>query len=348
MTFMLKAIYYYIFLLFVIFYTNASAQLTFSTNLQDAYCACNGSATVTIISGVAPYSYTLNGTPTSTNVFTSLCAGSYTLFVQDSNVPIPDTVTIVFSISDSTFKNNLVSRDGCNSKASATINLSGGVRPYSYTIQPLNITHSLPSFTLPNLYDGTYTVQAIDNAGCTLTNTFAVNNYSAIANFTMSANNAKVGSTIIFTNTSQYASTYLWDFGNGNTATSIDAAETYTTQGIYKVQLIASFGTCSDTSYKWLIITDKLFITIPNIFTPNDDGINDLWYVSFEGAVDMQLEIFNRYGVKLYENKGTGIWWDGRTLAGEPVPTGTYFYSLEVIDVLGEVHKYNGYITLLR
>lgn len=321
------------------------AQLTYSSVITDALCGCNGTASVTITSGVAPYSYTLNGVPTSTNAFTNLCAGAYTLFVKDSNAPTPDTVSVFFTIADNTFTSNIQAKDGCNTLASASISLTGGVAPYSYTIFPIGVAQSL---TLSNLSAGTYTFAAKDNAGCAITNTFAVNNYSAIANFSMSASNAKPGTTIYFTNTSQYASSYLWDFGNGNTSVTHDAAETYTVPGTYKVKLIAYMGTCSDTSFKWVVITDKLWISIPNVFTPNDDAVNDLWIIHSEGATNMNVQIFNRYGVKIYENTGTGVQWDGRTMSGEAVPTGTYFYSLEVTDVLGNINKYSGYISLIR
>lgn len=321
------------------------AQLTYSSAITDALCGCNGTASVTITSGIAPYSYTLNGVPTSTNAFTSLCPGSYTLFVQDSNAPVPDTVSVFFTIADNTFTSNILAKDGCNSMASASISLTGGVLPYSYTVSPTGTAQTL---TLSNLSAGTYTLLATDNAGCSVTNTFAVNNYSAIANFSMSASNAKLGTTIYFTNTSQYASSYLWDFGNGNTSVTYDAAETYTVQGTYKVKLIAYMGTCSDTSFKWLVITDKLWISVPNVFTPNDDGVNDVWSIHSEGATDMKVQIFNRYGIKIYENTGTGVQWDGRTMSGEAVPTGTYFYSLEISDVLGNINKYSGYISLIR
>lgn len=335
--------YFYIFTFFLFNVSVFKSQLTYLLNTQHAFCNCNGSASVSITSGIAPYSYTLNGVPTSTNVYNSLCAGNYTLFVQDSNTPA-DTVTIFFSVADSTFQSSVAAKDGCNSLASASITLSGGKTPYSYTLFPKNTS----ALTYTNLTSGTYTFVANDNAGCAITNTFTVNNYSAVANFSVSATNAAVGSTILFTNISQYASGYLWDFGNGNTATSFDAAETYTAQGTYLVKLIANSGTCYDTTFKYVFITDKLTAVIPNVFTPNGDDINDLWYIMFEGATNMHLEIYNRYGVKIYENDGTGVQWDGRTISGEPVPTGTYFYSLEITDVLNSVNKFKGYITLIR
>lgn len=336
--------YYFFIVIFSFFLLISRAQLSYSILTQNDFCSCNGSASVTILSGTPPYTYTLNSAPTFTNVYSSLCAGNYTLFIQDSSVP-PDTATIFFAIHDSTFKSNITAIDGCNKPASASINLTGGITPYTYTLFPSNINTTL---TFTNLSTGTYTFLARDKAGCTITNTFSVNNYSVIANYSVSATHSKVGSTILFTNTSQYATGYLWDFGNGNTATSFDAAETYTAEGTYKVQLIAYAGTCSDTTYKYIFITNTLRTSIPNVFTPNGDNINDIWYISFEGAISMHLEIFNRYGVKIYENDGTGVQWDGRTLSGEPVPTGTYFYSLEITDVFNNISKFNGHITLLR
>lgn len=334
-------------LLFVLifFQFNLLGQLSYNIVILPTTCGCNGSASVTITSGISPYSYTLNGVPTSTNTYTSLCAGTYTLFVQDSNMPA-DTVTIFFSIPNNSFRDSIISKDGCNKNyPSAWIYLKGGTAPYSYTIFPLTTAQTL---TLNNLSTGTYTLSAKDNVGCAITNTFAVNHYSAISNFSMSATTSSVNSNINFTNASQYASTYLWNFGDGSSASSINAAHTYTTEGVYKVELIAYFATCSDTSYKWLYITDKLVVDIPNVFTPNDDDVNDLWFVFSQGAINMHLEIYNRYGVKVFENKGVGVQWDGRTISGEPVPTGTYFYVLKVTDVFNNVTQYKGYITLLR
>jgi gliding motility-associated-like protein len=340
----MKQVFIKYFVPFLIFPLCSNAQLSYTYTLVHAYCGCNGTASVNITSGVAPYSFTLNATTTTTNnVFNNLCAGNYTLFIEDSNVP-NDKDTIYFTIQDSTFKDTIIARDGCNSKGTASISLSGGWLPYSYTISPLGVS----SLTLSNLSDGIYTFIAKDNAGCTLTNTFSINNYSVVSNFSMSANSAKVGSTVLFTNLSQNASGFLWDFGNGNTSTGFDVAETYTTTGTFLVKLIAYYNTCSDTSYKYLNIADKLIFTAPNIFTPNNDDVNDLWYVFSEGAVNMHLEIFNRWGVKIYENNGTGVQWDGRTLSGEPVPEGTYFYSIEITDVLNNVNKFSGYITLMR
>jgi gliding motility-associated-like protein len=77
---------------------------------------------------------------------------------------------------------------------------------------------------------------------------------------------------------------------------------------------------------------------IPNVFSPNGDGINDLF---MEG---LQAEVFDRNGMKLYSGT-TG--WDGR-FNGRPLDPDTYFYLLQYTNRLGEVKSRKGFITLTR
>jgi gliding motility-associated-like protein len=92
--------------------------------------------------------------------------------------------------------------------------------------------------------------------------------------------------------------------------------------------------------------------TIPNVFTPNGDNINDVWEFSLgKGNTLNVLNIFNRWGllIKNAELKtNTYILWDGRTTSGEACSDGVYFYTLQYTDANGDVHKKNGYVTLIR
>jgi gliding motility-associated-like protein len=95
---------------------------------------------------------------------------------------------------------------------------------------------------------------------------------------------------------------------------------------------------------------------IPNVFTPNNDSINDVWRFTLgKGNTLKVLSIYNRWGNDVtpsfyqQENlKATTVLWDGRTTAGEQTPSGVYFYILQYIDANGVEHKKNGYITLIR
>lgn len=72
----------------------------------------------------------------------------------------------------------------------------------------------------------------------------------------------------------------------------------------------------------------KLAVELPNVFTPNNDGVNDLFEpVGAINHVCGTLQVYNRWGNLIYENReGAGISWDGRNTSGKPVPVGTYFY----------------------
>ena len=89
---------------------------------------------------------------------------------------------------------------------------------------------------------------------------------------------------------------------------------------------------------------------IPNVFTPNSDGINDRWSVRFACLhllTDYHLAIYDRWGIKLFASDTWHAHWNGRTMAGEPVATNTYYYIVEYT-VAGKKQKAKGYISSLR
>src|SRR5690606_14813523 len=84
-----------------------------------------------------------------------------------------------------------------------------------------------------------------------------------------------------FGNTSQLATTYTWDFGNGDQTTTTTKAPIdyeYPTPGIYTVVLTASNGICYDTWTTTIEVLPPMVVTAPNIFTPNGDNVNDLYF----------------------------------------------------------------------
>lgn len=102
-------------------------------------------------------------------------------------------------------------------------------------------------------------------------------------------------------------------------------------------------STGQDAAYYYIdgvkTIETGLQISIPNIITPNGDGTNDLFQLSFPV---LKTEIYNRWGQKLFESKNN-VFWNGRTTDGSEVPDGTYYY---IITTKEETHK--GFVQLLR
>jgi gliding motility-associated-like protein len=95
---------------------------------------------------------------------------------------------------------------------------------------------------------------------------------------------------------------------------------------------------------------------IPNVFSPNEDGINDVWRVST--TLDQTIEnfvIYDRWGVSIVDSKNINflnskkiVSWDGYTTSGIASSDGVYYYIIELKNTKGEIEKYRGYITLLR
>ncbi len=82
---------------------------------------------------------------------------------------------------------------------------------------------------------------------------------------------------------------------------------------------------------------------IPNVFTPNNDSKNDIWFCDFSGYEKVNTIIYNRWGNNIYESSTQIVQWNGRTTSGEECVDGIYFYTIET-----ETEKYKGHIQLIR
>ncbi len=99
-------------------------------------------------------------------------------------------------------------------------------------------------------------------------------------------------------------------------------------------------GVISECPFKWII---------PNIFSPNYDNINDVFTINVSGAEKINLEIFNRWGWKIYESSSLNKGWDGCNITnGLPADEGTYYYVANAIDSNGQGHTAKGFLTLVR
>lgn len=100
--------------------------------------------------------------------------------------------------------------------------------------------------------------------------------------------------------------------------------------GTYTVTLTVSdeFG-CSSTFSEEIHVAENF--RIQNVFTPNDDGLNDFFLVTSHGGIPLSLSIFTRAGVLVYSAEGITITWDGRTASGLKLNPGIYFYTIKAI-----------------
>jgi gliding motility-associated-like protein len=89
-------------------------------------------------------------------------------------------------------------------------------------------------------------------------------------------------------------------------------------------------------------------IAMPNAFSPNGDGHNDLFRLKYPSLVQSwQIAIFNRWGQKVFETKDAAKGWDG-TMNGMDQPEGNYVYLIRYTNLLGEVKSLSGSVILIR
>lgn len=196
----------------------------------------------------------------------------------------------------------------------------------------------------------TYTVTVQDTNGCIDTTQITVTaEDKPNAAFTVETTPACDGILAIFDNTSSGADSYLWLFGDGSQSNETHPTYVFTYGSSFTTILNAySTNGCVDTAMfniSSLSFEEQFNLTPPIVLTPNRDGHNDEFRMDLPEAISActNIEIFNRWGMKVFESKGQNIGWDGRTTAGEEVPEGTYFY---IVDVKGIIKK--GSITLMR
>lgn len=94
------------------------------------------------------------------------------------------------------------------------------------------------------------------------------------------------------------------------------------------------------------VTEEKLILEIPNVFTPNSDGLNDSFKIKVEGYDAYDIIIFNRWGEKLFQSNDATIHWDGN-FKGENVSDGTYYYLIELKTKEKKITE-KGFLTLIR
>jgi gliding motility-associated-like protein len=105
---------------------------------------------------------------------------------------------------------------------------------------------------------------------------------------------------------------------------------------------------CNDTtSYKFRV-SDSSSISLPNIFTPNGDGANDVYIPITRGISGLNAWVYNRDGVIVSNWDKPRGGWDGYSTSGEPCSDGVYYIVVNAFGFDGKVYKLKSSITLIR
>jgi gliding motility-associated-like protein len=198
---------------------------------------------------------------------------------------------------------------------------------------------------------------AISNAGCQSTisqnNLITVNPVPVAAFMATPQTTTTVNPEIHFTDMSVSTDQWYWDFGdNGASSMLQNPVHIYSQEGTYTVYLISSnvYG-CQDTAYNMIVVNPEFILYVPNSFTPDGNGKNDIFYPVVSGYEENSFEfyIFNRWGEIIYESRDPlSAGWDG-THKDMRAKEDVYVWKIKVIEKgKYEVKVYTGHVTLLR
>ena len=323
------------------------------------YNIVGGSAIVSGLPGgvtgsiTSPGVFTISGTPSVAGVFNYTVNTSGSCLTQSK---FTGTVTLDESTISLTSASGTDAQTLCSNTIITNITylIGGNAIGASVTALPTGVTSSYAGGILtisgvPTAPDAVYTVTVSTTGGACPQNSkiFSITLIHPLAQFTADPINGSPPLLVNFTNNSQNANAYNWYFGDGNISTALDTSNTYMATGIYVVQLITSFNSkCFDTATTTITVFK---LQIPNVFTPNGDGTNDIFTIDATGISTIDVEIYNRWGTKMCEWHTTNGGWDGRNvISGLPSEAGTYYYIIKAKDIQGKEYNETGFVTLIR
>lgn len=337
-------------------------QLSIATDRDNASCYGYSDGRIRIIAngGTPTYTYSIweNGAQLATNTngtFNGLPLGNYVAQYADANSCIINTPVSVLQPTELLVAS--ISADSVNcygySDGSISILGTGSVQPYTYSI---NGTLVNTDGQFMGLTQGSYNVLITDSHNCTVSTIAIVNEpYLHVVNASPDSLGLKLGDTkpVVITSNYDPNTVYNWSTWQGLDCqdcpnVNVTLYENYT----YTITVTAHPHDldCIATIDVPVTVIPNYDVFIPNAFTPNGDGNND--YFAFYGnkpaIKQMQVQIFNRIGEKVYDSNDLEFKWDGyyKGILQNP---GVYVYTMNLVFFDNHVENgYKGTVTLIR
>ncbi len=303
---------------------------------------------MSISGGTSPYIYVWS-TGEATAVIHNLHEGTYWLAVMDAH-GCKDTTMVYIPQPALLQTDSLITPSLCLASCDGKISVSpeGGTQPYSY--QWSNGVHIA---TNANLCKGDYAVTITDAHGCSYTEDYSVeeNNYHPPLNATAQPtviyrgqNSHLLAQTSANYDIVWFPNTYLSNPFIINPVSSPEQTITYI------VQITDAYG-CTNIDTVTITVMDVIcaepYIYVPNAFTPNGDGNNDILYVHADMAIDIFFAIYDRWGECVFKTTDVSKGWDG-IYKGKPLDPAVFVYYLKVTCLNKLQFEKKGNITLLR
>jgi gliding motility-associated-like protein len=223
----------------------------------------------------------------------------------------------------------------------------------------LNPSHCFVNNIAPSMAYYTVSLTVVSDSGCatihTKNNHIAVEPQPDISFSVLPPITSIVNSTVEIKDSTIGATLWDWNFGDDSThydtlAVTDSLFHTYADTGSYTVTLIAtsSFG-CRDTAYRSVYIAPDVTIYIPNGFSPNGDGKNEIFIPVGIAINKFEMSIYNRWGNFIFYTDDLSKGWDGKSQNGGALAQqDTYVYVIKIVDGNKKKHYFKGAVTLVR
>jgi len=298
------------------------------------FCPQDYTIQTDVTNGYAPFTYTWSGLPSENGesiTVSPLTTTNYTVTVTDqcgfttsasTNITMTGYVPIAVSVADAQICN------GGEAEVAAVVTGGSGTIVYQW-----DSGINTPSYTASPTVETPVWVQVTDSCGFIASDTAVIRVDDFQATFTAEHERQD---TYLFTNTSVGTQTLHWDFGDGASSNEPRIRHSYLEEGEYTVTLTAvNVNGCESDSSIQVKSYPPMQVYMPNSFTPNGDGMNDMFGMTGEAYQGYVIRIFTRWGQEIYKgvHYDAGAW-DG-TVNGALVPRGLYLWKIEVLPFAG-------------
>lgn len=316
----------------------------------------DGEVIANVTGGVGNYIYNWNVNGSTENLINELIAGFYSVSVVDGNgCFITDTITINQPAFLETSGFDIIDASCFGfSDGQVNVNVTGGTPPFFYNVGTDTIFQNSSLFS--DLAAGTYTMTIRDNLGCEFSETFTINEPWEFIIDAGEDRTIDLGFTtdLLAQANVLYEVPYTWTPSENLTCANCPnpTAFPYTTT-TFLLSAVNNTG-CPAIDSVTITVNPKKPLFVPNVFTPNNDGINDVFYVFGNPAIRevRNMTIFDRWGNNVFAAQNVpandqSVGWDGKFRGRDLTPqVFAFFIEVEFLD--GEVVVVKGDVTLLR
>lgn len=334
-------------------FTNLVQPADLNTYVSNGTIVCNGqSSTISVnVSGGTPtYVYSWSDAQNQhTQTAYNLNAGVYTVTITDSkgcSKTLNTTLTEPEKLLFNSEVNNVICQNACD--GNINLALTGGEKPYNYLWSNAETTPNIS-----NLCSGNYTVSISDKLGCSINGSFDISYGDYVPPLDASSDDSIIfiGQSTHLHSTLNQDYIYEWDNSEhlSNSFISSPVASPIATT-MYVVTVTDKNG-CVNTDSVLVIVRDFVcdepFVYVPNAFSPNGDGNNDVLFVYSNIVAKVYFAVYDRWGEQVFVTEEIDRGWDG-IFRGKPSDPAVYVYYLEVTCIDGQTITKKGNVTLIR